>query len=85
MTAQIRVESKTLPPYASQEQVDRAFRSMLSVFKKQVNESGILTEYKNNQAYESKGQKKRRKKRENDLKIRKENKLLKVKLREYFG
>ena len=39
-------------------------RSLLGLFRKRVNESGILTTYKENQYYESRGEKRRRKKKE---------------------
>lgn len=37
---------------------------MLAIFRKMVNDSGIMTTYKQNQFYESKGEKRRRKKKE---------------------
>jgi ribosomal protein S21 len=45
---------------------------MLSVFKRQVNESGILSEYKQRQYYESPGEKRKRKKKESEIELQKE-------------
>lgn len=70
--ALIRVELKDLSPNPSYEERDRAFKNMLSVFKRQVNDSGILTEYKQRQYYESPGEKRKRKKKEAELEIQKE-------------
>jgi len=39
-------------------------KTMLAIFRKMVNDSGIMTTYKQNQFYESKGEKRRRKKKE---------------------
>ena len=60
----VRVELKDLPPNASFYERERAFRTMLSSFKRQVNEFGILSEYKERQYYESPGEKRKRKKKE---------------------
>jgi ribosomal protein S21 len=79
----IRVESKNLPANASREEKERAFKIMFATFKRHVNESGILTRYKECQSFESKGEKKRRKKRAADLQRKKEQ--LKNRLREHFG
>ena len=62
--ALVRVELKDLPPNASFYERERAFRTMLSSFKRQVNEFGILSEYKERQYYESPGEKRKRKKKE---------------------
>jgi ribosomal protein S21 len=62
--ALVRVELKDLPPNASYYERERAFRTMLSSFKRQVNELGILSEYKERQYYESPGEKRKRKKKE---------------------
>jgi ribosomal protein S21 len=58
---------------------------MFATFKRQVNESGILTRYKECQVFESKSQKRRRKDREADLLRRREQEKLKTRLREHFG
>lgn len=50
------------------------FRILHTRFKRRVNESGLLTEYKQRQYHESKGEKKRRKLKESILKRKKEEK-----------
>ena len=82
--ARVRVELKHLHPRASREQGEAAFKGMMAVFKRRVNEVGVLAEYKSRQFYESKGEKKRRKQKEAMLQRRKEAGL-KTRLREYFG
>lgn len=69
--ALIRVELKDLPPNPSYDERDRAFKNMLSVFKRQVNEAGILSEYKQRQYYESPSEKRKRKKKESELEVQK--------------
>ncbi len=56
---------------------------MFSAFKKQCNEAGILTQWKQKQFYESKGEKRRRKAKETAANVKKEE--LKQKLRQHFG
>ena len=70
--ALVRVELREMSSNPSWEERDRAFKNMLSVFKRQVNESGILTEYKQRQYYESPGEKRKRKKKEAELEVQKE-------------
>lgn len=82
--ARVRVELKKLPSNASYEQEEKAFKMMFSIFKRRVNESGILTECKSRQYYETPGEKKRRKRREAVLQRRKEAGLH-TRLRERFG
>jgi len=79
----IRVTAKSLPPNASWEERDRSFKFLFATFKKHVNDSGILTQYKERQTFESKTQKRRRKDRAADLLRKKEQ--LKTRLREHFG
>jgi ribosomal protein S21 len=81
----IRVECKNLPANASRDEKERAFKIMFATFKRHVNESGILTRYKEVQYFESKGEKRRRKKRASDNLRRKETNKLKTRLREHFG
>ena len=64
---------KDLPPNASLYERERAFRTMLSIFKRQVNETGILSEYKERQYYESPGEKRKRKRKEAEAERRKES------------
>ncbi len=77
--ALVRVELRDLPPNPSYEERDRAFKNLLSAFKRQVNESGILTEYKQRQYYESPGEKRKRKMKEAQAELQKE------KIRGYFS
>lgn len=70
--ALVRVELRDLPPNPSYEERDRAFKNLLSAFKRQVNESGILTEYKQRQYYESPSEKRKRKMKEARVEIQKE-------------
>lgn len=65
---------KDLPPNASFYDRERAFKTMLSIFKRQVNEIGILSEYKERQYYESPSVKRKRKRKEADIERRKESK-----------
>ncbi len=81
----IRVVSKNLSPHASSDERDRAWRILFATFKRQVNESGILTRYKECQVFESKSEKSRRKRREAELQRKKEQNKLKTRLREHFG
>jgi ribosomal protein S21 len=81
---QCRVELKNLPPNASQDMKERAFRGMFSAFKRRVNDLGILTEYNLKSTYESRGQKTRRKRKEADMRRLKEDSL-RDRLRENFG
>lgn len=70
--ALVRVEIKDLPPNASHYERERAFRTMLSSFKRQVNDLGILSEYKERQYYESPSEKRKRKKKEAEIERQKE-------------
>jgi ribosomal protein S21 len=68
----VRIELRDLPPNASMYDREKAFRTMLSIFKRQVNDIGILSEYKERQYYESPGEKRKRKRKEADRERRKE-------------
>lgn len=68
----VRVDLKDLPSNASYYDRDRAFRTMLSIFKRQVNELGILSQWKQKQYYESPSEKKKRKSKEADIERQKE-------------
>jgi len=68
----VRVEMRDLPPNPSREERERAFKNMLAAFKRQVNESGILSEYKQRQYYESPSEKRKRKAKESQLEVQKE-------------
>ena len=70
--ALIRVEIKDLPPNASYYDRERAFKTMLSFFKRQVNELGIISTWKEKQYYESPGEKRKRKRKEAELERQKE-------------
>jgi ribosomal protein S21 len=70
----IKVELRDMPHNASLYEREKAFRTMMAIFKRQVNEAGILSEYKERQYYESPGEKRKRKRKEADLERRKEEK-----------
>lgn len=70
--ALVRVELKDLPPNASHYDRERAFRTMLSIFKRQVNELGILSQWKEKQYYEKPGEKRKRKQKEAEIERQKE-------------
>ena len=63
----------------SQDDKDKAFRQLLSTFKRRVNEAGILTTYKQKQYYESPSEKRKRKRKEAEIESHKD------KLRNYFS
>jgi ribosomal protein S21 len=70
--ALVKVELKDLPANASFYDKERAFRTMLSIFKRQVNETGILSQWKEKQYYESPGEKRKRKRKESEVERQKE-------------
>lgn len=70
--ALVRVEIKDLPPNASYYEKEKAFKTMLSMFKRQVNELGIISEWKERQFYESPSEKRKRKKKESQIEMQKE-------------
>jgi ribosomal protein S21 len=70
--ALVKVNLKDLSSNASYYDKERAFRTMLSSFKRQVNELGILSEYKERQYYESPSAKRKRKKKEAEIERQKE-------------
>ena len=74
----IRVELKDLSPNASYDERDRAFKIMFANFKKQVNDAGIISEYKQRQYYERPSEKRKRKIKESKIENQKE------KIRGYF-
>ena len=57
----IKVVAKHLHPNASYDERERNFKILLHSFQKAVNDSGLLTKFKEKQFYESKGEKRRRK------------------------
>ena len=63
---------------------DAGFRRMFAVFKKQCTDAGIIADWKRYSAYESPGQKRRRKRKESDS-MREKEERLKEKLRDHFG
>lgn len=75
----VKIYLKDLPHNASRQEKENAFKRMFSIFKKAVVDAGILQEYKRREFYESPGEKKRRKKKEQV------NQMLKNKLRENFS
>jgi ribosomal protein S21 len=68
----VKVELRDISPNASLYEREKAFRTMMAIFKRQVNEVGILSEYKERQYYESPGEKRKRKRKEAALERRKE-------------
>lgn len=62
--ARVRVVMRDLPPNASYQDKEIAFKKLFSAFKKAVADAGVLHEYKKHEYYESPGEKRRRKKRE---------------------
>jgi small subunit ribosomal protein S21 len=70
--ALVRVEIKDLPANASYYEKEKAFKTMFSNFKRQVNELGILSEWKERQFYESPSVKRKRKKKEAEIERQKE-------------
>jgi len=69
---------RDLPPNATHQDKEVAFKRLFAAFKKAVADAGILHQYKRHEYYESPGEKRRRKKRESELQQ------LKTKLRENF-
>lgn len=57
----VKVELREMSHNASLYEREKAFRTMMAIFKRQVNEAGILSEYKERQYYESPGEKRKRK------------------------
>ena len=74
----VRVTMRDLPPNATHQDKDVAFKKLFSAFKKAVADAGVLHQCKRHEYYESPGEKRRRKKRESELQQ------LKAKLRENF-
>lgn len=79
----VRVELKSKGK--SEDQKDRDFKTMLSIFKRRVNEEGILDDYKRSQVFEKPGDKRRRKRKESQILKKKAQLELKSKLKKYFG
>lgn len=50
----------------NRDEQDKAFKYLFNLFKRQVNETGILSEFKRREFYESKGEKRRRKRKESE-------------------
>lgn len=61
----------------------RSFKTMLSLFKSQVKEAGIIPEFKRRQYFESTAQKKRRKKKESEARLQKD--LFKENKKDFLG
>ena len=76
--ANVKVVAKHISHNPSRDERDRNFKYLFTAFKRAVAQSGVLKEFKKHENYESKGQKKRRKKRESMIQI------LKSKMRESF-
>jgi len=76
--ARVRVEARERHP-GHYEDRDKEFRALLGRFRKAVSEAGIINTYKQHETYESKGRKRRRKRREA------ETSRLKAQLKENFS
>lgn len=76
--ANVRCVAKPIHPNASREERERNFKGLFTAFKREVAKVGVLKLYKRHEAYESEGQKRRRRKRELHIAF------LKAKMRESF-
>ena len=62
--ARVRVQLRENP--RGKDEQDKSFKYLFNLFKRQVNETGILSEYKRREFFESKGEKRRRKRKESE-------------------
>lgn len=72
------MELKDLPPNASYQERESAFKKLLTAFNKAVGQAEILKDYREHEEYEKPSDKKRRTKRQNEIAR------LKTKLKENF-
>jgi ribosomal protein S21 len=63
-SSRVRVQLREKTPARTKEEKDKAFRALFGAFKRQVNELGIVSEYKRREHFESPGEKRRRKRKE---------------------
>jgi ribosomal protein S21 len=77
MASNVRVELEESG--RTKEERERAFRGMMNAFRKKVDESGVLSLWKQRQFFESKSEKDRRKRRQSEITRKKE------KIRDYFN
>ena len=63
----IRVELKEIPFHATYQEREIAFRKMQSAFKKAVDDSGLLREYRKYEHYESPSRKRKTKQKQNEI------------------
>lgn len=77
--ARVRVEARDRDRGGHWEDRDKEFRALFGKFRKAVSEAGIINTYKQHETYESRGRKRRRKKREAEISR------LKAKLKENFA
>ena len=63
---------------------EASFRRSFSIFKRRVNDAGVLTEFNMRQAYESKSEKTRRKRKESETRRLREGSLQR-RCRDFFG
>lgn len=73
-----RAKLRDLPGNLSPQEREHEFKRMFTAFKKAVTEAGVLHSYKQHEHFESRGEKRRRKRRESEIQR------LKAKLRESF-
>lgn len=72
MKARVRVEAKRLPHNAGPDERHRNFENMLRIFRRAVNEYGVLTEAKRREYYEKPSEQRRRKRAERSWEIAKQ-------------
>jgi ribosomal protein S21 len=72
MAVNVRVVARELGARAGQSDRDREFKKMLSIFRKAVTDSDVITLYKQKQFFESQGEKRRRKMKESVANRRRE-------------
>ena len=77
MVARVRVEAKNFNPNAGYEEREKNFKGLFHAFRKACTLAGVQKDYKKHETYESRGAKRRRKRREAKVAILK-------KLRENF-
>ena len=65
MAVNVRVIARDLGAKADRSDRDREFKKMLSIFRKAVTDNGCVALYKQKQTFESPGEKRRRKRKEN--------------------
>lgn len=83
--SRVRVTAKHMSANASSAERQRNFNILLAAFGRAVDNAGIMNRYKECQFYESKGEKRRRKAKETDFRVRQEKRKLAARLKDHFG